>query len=140
MSCFSFNIRTIIGPSGKNEPLITLKVPDAPWAEQVPKNFNLKFTNTAPKNEFVFTEDSQGRAIEVAGKIEHEATLGPVIDEDYRKIMQSRTANVSASNSSRVVKPMDDKSTKNRRILSSATNSYDPGFGLHVSLVVYLLI
>ena len=52
-------------------PLVKLVLPDIDIQEDdelppIPKNYNLTITNMAPKNEYVFTESSQGKAVEVS--------------------------------------------------------------------------
>jgi TFIIF, beta subunit N-terminus len=63
---------------------------DKPWTEGIPKNYTLNFTQMKPLNEYVFIENERGQAKEIAGKVEHEGTVGPIIDEDYHKVMQKR--------------------------------------------------
>jgi hypothetical protein len=95
---------------GKTEPKVSLTLPNAQWTETLPKEYNLKFTNTAPSHEYVFTENSKGRALEIAGQIQHEASIGPVIDEDYRRIMQTRTE--KATTKERFSSLLDEKESK----------------------------
>ncbi|KAH9246925.1 hypothetical protein BASA81_015503 [Batrachochytrium salamandrivorans] len=108
-----------------NNPKVTLHIPDEPWSMDLPKNYNLKFTNLAPKNEYVFTETSQGRAVSIAGIVQHEAIVSPMVDDDshaayYQRIMKKRTATASAPN--RVVKMMDDTKVEHRRLMGSASS------------------
>lgn len=49
------------------EPKVTLHIPDAEWTRDIPKNYNLNFTQMAPVNEFIFTENERGQAVEIAG-------------------------------------------------------------------------
>ena len=58
---------------GGGVPLVKLVIPEAIAAVgeedddiPIPKNYNLTITNMAPKNEYVFTENSQGKAVEVS--------------------------------------------------------------------------
>ena len=106
----------------------------ANWTQNLPKKYNLKFTNVNPIHEYVFTENDQHQAIEIAGKIQHEATIGPVIDEEYRKIMQERT--LDASTKTRFAQMMDTKESKSQGF-KSIRNMEPGGFGLMVLFCVY---
>lgn len=50
-------------------PLVSLVLPEDEDEEDdgppIPKKYNLTITNMTPKNEYVFTESSQGKAVEV---------------------------------------------------------------------------
>lgn len=124
--------------NGKQEPKVSMSLPSASsepgsqWAAGLPKNYNLRFTNTAPVNEFVFTEDAQGRATEVVGKIQHEATIGPVVDDDYRRIMQERTE--LATTKARFSQFMDAKESKSQGFKAGRDDT-SSGFGIMVCLV-----
>lgn len=76
-------------PSG--EPRVTLHLPDDPHFQEMPKNYSLTFTQMAPTNEYVFTENHRGQAVGIAGKVEHEAMCGPIIDDAYHAVMQERS-------------------------------------------------
>ncbi|KAJ3059024.1 hypothetical protein HK102_010198, partial [Quaeritorhiza haematococci] len=119
---------TTKGIGGKVEPKITLHIPDAPWSQDIPRNYNLRFTNTTPKNEFVFTEDKDGQAVEIAGRVHHEATIGPIIDDDYRRIMQQRT--MKAAQPARTVKVLDDKRGKSGLFIAPSSTGREAGFNL----------
>ena len=91
----------------------------------------MNFTNTAPKNEYVFIEDPRSKEVKaMAGKVHHEATIQPVIDDEYRKIMQSRT--IEATTTSRGVKIMDKTAGKNQQFIVPNLTNRDTGFGLLV--------
>ena len=97
------------------EPKITLHIPgSATWAHGLPKNYNLNFTSLTPRNEFIFTENHRGRAVDIAGTVEHEATVGPIMDEDYHRVMQERSK--QAAISTRVSKVLNSKEEKKTRI------------------------
>jgi hypothetical protein len=75
--------------------------------------------------------------------VHHEATVTPVIDDDYRRIMQSRT--MEASTTSRGVKIMDKIAGKNQQFIVPNLER-DSGFGvlvrfsqtfLYTSLIFY---
>lgn len=93
----------------KSVPNVELSIPMQEWSHDLPKNYSLNFTNTNPSNEYVFTEMNDV-ALEISGKIQYEATLGPVIDDDYRKIMRNRT--VEATTKTRITQVMDTKEAK----------------------------
>lgn len=98
--------------NGKSEPKVDLSLPlEQEWARELPKNYNVKFTNTNPANEYVFTE-MDDVALEVAGKIQYEATLGPMHgdDQEYKRIMKSRT--IDATTKSRNTMVMEAKEAK----------------------------
>lgn len=81
------------------------------WAQDLPKNYQVKFTNTNPINQYVFTEMNDV-ALEVSGSIQYEATLGPMNGEDqeYKRIMRSRT--IDATTKSRNTLVMEAKEAK----------------------------
>ncbi|KAI8899324.1 transcription initiation factor IIF, beta subunit [Globomyces pollinis-pini] len=107
---------------------VTVYVPTNPLDPiPVPKNYNLTLTNMQPKNEFIFTESSQGKALELAGTVIHEATVGPVIDEDYRNIMKQRTQSSSADSSTRVVKVLSGKEVKGQGFVATSSKAWDAG-------------
>ncbi|KAI8922872.1 transcription initiation factor IIF, beta subunit-domain-containing protein [Entophlyctis helioformis] len=101
----------------------TLHVPETPWSATVPKNYNLEFTNMHPQNVYVFSESAMGKAVGVVGTVQHEATVMPIIDDEYQRIMKRRTND--ASTSSRVVKRMDDRSAESKRLLASSGDSWN---------------
>lgn len=80
----------------------------------IPKNYNLNFTQMAPVNEYIFTENDRGQAVGIAGKVEHEATVGPIIDEAYHKIMQKRSKDATLN--LRVSQVLDKDADKKARI------------------------
>jgi transcription initiation factor TFIIF subunit beta len=103
------------------EAKVTLHVTDA----DLPKNYALRFTNTSPKNEYVFSEAA------ISGRVHHEATVQPIIDDDYRKIMHSR--NEESVVNARSIKIMDKVDGKNRQFI--VPNLQDNGgFGILVML------
>jgi transcription initiation factor TFIIF subunit beta len=105
---------TQINRGGKMEPQLTVHLPHDEWAQGLPKNYNLHFTQMAPVNEFIFTENDKGQAVEIAGKVEHECTLAPIMDDDYHHVMQERSK--LASISTRVSQVLDTKQAKRTRI------------------------
>ncbi|OAJ43190.1 hypothetical protein, variant 1 [Batrachochytrium dendrobatidis JEL423] len=123
-----------------NNPKVTLHIPDEPWSADLPKNYNLKFTNLAPKNEYVFTETSQGRAVGIAGIVQHEATVSPMVTDathsaHYQRIMKKRTT--TAATPSRVVKMIDENKTEHRRLMGSASSdTWNAGLE-HIKVVLH---
>ena len=105
---------------------MSLTIPDEPWAALLPKNYNLKFTNTNPQHEYVFTED-QEKAIEISGKIQHETTINPVINDEYRRIMNERT--IESSKKQRVAMMLGEKESKSQGF-KSIRDMTPGGFGL----------
>lgn len=71
----------------KGVPPVTLHTIDHPG---IPKTFNIKFTSNPPGNMLMFTENEQGKAVGIEGTIQHECTVVPNMDEDYRRIMRER--------------------------------------------------
>jgi hypothetical protein len=61
----------------------------------------------------------------LAGKVQHEAIVGPVVDDDYRKIMHMRTKAAAEANSSRVVKLISDKKSKHGSLIATSGNIWD---------------
>jgi hypothetical protein len=119
----------IFSPGDNGPPKVSLHLPDVTWAEQIPKNYNLHFTNTTPSNEYVISE-SNGRWHEISGKVHHEATVSPVIDEDYRKIMKARSDESAVP--TRSIKIMDKMAGKTQQFIVPNLMSRDSGFGLMV--------
>ena len=57
----------------------------------VPKNYQIKFTSTPPGNMLVFSQNKDGNsAVGIEGTIQHECSVVPVMDDDYRNIMRLR--------------------------------------------------
>ncbi len=57
----------------------------------VPKNYTIKFTSTPPGNMLVFSQNEDGsRALAIEGSVQHECSVTPVMDDDYRGIMRQR--------------------------------------------------
>ena len=106
-----------------------MSLPKTEWSASLPKEYSFSFTNTNPSNEYVFTEMND-QAVEVAGKIQYEATIGPVIDEEYRKIMRDRT--VEATTQSRMTQVMGNKEAKTAGFKSSLEKS-----SLSFSMVIF---
>jgi hypothetical protein len=130
------NSMTLICSAKENvPPKVSLHLPDAVWAEQIPKNYNLLFTNTTPTNEYVVSE-MNGRWNEISGKVHHEATVSPVIDEDYRKIMKARSDESSVP--TRSIKIMDKMAGKTQQFIVPNLMSRDAGFGLMVIIKILM--
>ncbi|KAJ3276181.1 hypothetical protein HDV01_005629 [Terramyces sp. JEL0728] len=85
-----------------NENQMTISVPEFGESEiPVPKSYNL-----------------------VAGKVEHEATITPIIDEDYRRIMKARTE-ISAAEKKRKIVTIDDREAKKSSLVATGQNGWD---------------
>ncbi|KAJ3113019.1 hypothetical protein HDU96_003895 [Phlyctochytrium bullatum] len=71
---------------------VTLHLPESKWSKDLPKDYILDVLPpaSASQNTFVFCEDDEGRARELAGKVVHEAAMRPFTDERYREIMKKR--------------------------------------------------
>jgi transcription initiation factor TFIIF subunit beta len=117
---------------GKSEPKVELGLSvDQEWAQDLPKDYQVKFTNTNPINEYVFTEMGDV-ALEVSGKVQYEATLGPMNGEDqeYKKIMRSRTIDATTRNrNTMVMEAKEAKSVGLSRLMEKSTISF--GVRLH---------
>ena len=77
--------------------IIDLTLPQAEWSRDIPKRYKLNISNQSTQNQYVFNEDVNGEIIEIVGKVCHEASCTPIIDEDYRKIMRKRNSLASSS-------------------------------------------
>lgn len=73
-----------------------------------------------PQNEYVFTETKKGQVEGIVGQVLHEATLGPVNDDDYKRIMQMRTK--AAGISLRTVEVIGEAAGRKINILNSKDN------------------
>ncbi|KAJ1561383.1 hypothetical protein HK096_004913 [Nowakowskiella sp. JEL0078] len=70
---------------------MSLHLPSVPWAAEIPRDYNLAFTKMPSNmNEYLFSEDKDGLVSEISGIITNEATVSPVYNEAYRKMMQKR--------------------------------------------------
>ncbi|KND05055.1 transcription factor IIF subunit TFG2 [Spizellomyces punctatus DAOM BR117] len=108
----------------------SVHLPAQPWADDIPKNYTLTFTNLKPQSEYIFTEDtSTGRAKELVGKVIHEGTIAPVIDDDYRQLMQRRAQMVS--DKKRNIKMIDVKGDRGHTWITPVNDVIkEKGFGL----------
>ncbi|KAJ3101225.1 hypothetical protein HDU97_001576 [Phlyctochytrium planicorne] len=100
------------GPANKKQK-VTLHLPkDAPWTEKIPHDYILDLLPSGPsqQNTFVFTEDSEGRARAVSGRVVHEATMRPFQDARYREVMKMRR--VEAENKKKNIAFMELKDGK----------------------------
>lgn len=61
----------------------------------------------------------------MAATVIHEATAGPVIDDDYRKIMQSRTKSAMDAINSRTVSVMSNKDSKLKGQVATSKGEFD---------------
>ncbi|ORX54747.1 transcription initiation factor IIF, beta subunit [Piromyces finnis] len=75
---------------------VTLELDDR-FSQDLPKNYKLQFTNYSPKfgviptNEYIFTDNGKGAGVSIEGVVHNEATISPIVDEYYKRIMNSRT-------------------------------------------------
>merc|ERR1719354_699941 len=76
------------------------------------------------RNQYIFTENSAGAAVGITGKIEHEANAGPVVDADYRRIMQLRTKNALDETNARQAQVIQGR---DRNLIATAGNQWDAG-------------
>ncbi|RKO92136.1 transcription initiation factor IIF, beta subunit-domain-containing protein [Blyttiomyces helicus] len=113
---------------GSSTPKMTLHMPDAAWAADVPQTYNLTHTSQ-PVNSYIFTESPDtAKAVNIAGTVKKQATVLPVVDEDYRMIMKARTKATSAANSKRVVKMMDVKELRSSDWMAGSGGATGGGF------------
>ncbi|KAJ3303714.1 hypothetical protein HDV03_003587 [Kappamyces sp. JEL0829] len=116
---------------GKKTPMIKMVLPEIATeisGEQeipIPRNYNITITNIESTNQHVFNVSSAGQATAIVGTVIHEATVGPVIDEDYRRIMKLRTKLAMEKSSSRHVERMDSKAARDKGLLATAGNRWD---------------
>ncbi|WBW72485.1 transcription factor TFIIF complex beta subunit Tfg2 [Schizosaccharomyces osmophilus] len=77
----------------------------------VPKNYNLKVMNKFVKNSYVFREaessSSNTKNTALVGTVAHECNVTPIINDDYRRVMQKRA--LAASAPKRKVQMIDDR-------------------------------
>ncbi|KAI9204889.1 transcription initiation factor IIF, beta subunit-domain-containing protein [Polychytrium aggregatum] len=83
---------------GRKEPKITMHLPESDWSSDLPKNFNLKVISTGQPNSYVFTENSQGTAVGIAGTIHHEAHVTPILDDNYHSLLKRRNSTQNDTN------------------------------------------
>lgn len=115
-------------PNSKSAIDVTLELDDR-FSQDLPKNYKLQFTNYSPKtgiiptNEYIFTDNGKGAGVAIEGVVHNEATISPIVDEHYRKIMQNRT--LAASTPRRQTQVLDEKSEKKAyRMTSNESNSF----------------
>eukprot|EP00842_Homolaphlyctis_polyrhiza_P001024 jgi/Hompol1/1922/HPOL_002843-RA len=104
-------------------PEISLTIPSVPWAATLPKEYTLRLSATEPKNEFIFTENSRGKAVEIVGHVDREGALQPDLNAPgYREILSRRTQDaMSTSDKRRQIVFLDDSRPEMRRMLNSTT-------------------
>ncbi|KAJ3299474.1 hypothetical protein HDU76_006299, partial [Blyttiomyces sp. JEL0837] len=98
------------------------------WTKDLPLDYKLQITTAFPKSTYVFTEDEEGRAREVAGKVEHEATVTPIYDERYQKIVKERMESVAKKRKNIVT--IGTKEGKKAMIEGTASGIAEVGFTL----------
>lgn len=115
-------------PNSKAQIDVTMELDDR-FSQDVPKNYKLQFTNYSPKtgviptNEYIFTDNGKGAGYSVEGIVHNEATISPIVDDHYRKIMQKRT--LAASKPRRQTQVLDENSEKEAfRMTSNESNSF----------------
>ncbi|KAI8807957.1 transcription initiation factor IIF, beta subunit-domain-containing protein [Cladochytrium replicatum] len=106
-------------------PIMTFHLPETEWARDTPKDYDLKFTNTAPQNEFVFTENAKGHAVGITGVVQHEANVTPKLNDAYRKMMQKRKEKLASQ--SRTVRVLNEKAGRLSQFLHQKGNEAGVG-------------
>ncbi|OUM61630.1 hypothetical protein PIROE2DRAFT_45046 [Piromyces sp. E2] len=116
-------------PNSKSVIDVTLELDDR-FSQDLPKNYKLQFTNYSPKtgviptNEYIFTDNGKGAGVSVEGIVHNEATISPIVDEHYKKIMQNRT--LAASKPKRQTQVLDEENEKRaHRMTSNDGTSFD---------------
>lgn len=71
----------------------------------MPKDYSLNYNKCSQKMH-LFAEDIAGRAMMIEGKVDKEFYMKPVLNEDYRQIMQKR--NEESSRPKRTIQVVDD--------------------------------
>ncbi|KAI8612371.1 transcription initiation factor IIF, beta subunit-domain-containing protein [Chytriomyces sp. MP71] len=110
-------------PSGQQKEApqqrVSLHLPrDAPWAETLPKDYNLKLTSIDTKDAFVFTTPPQQDSVSsFAASVVHEATVTPIMNEEYKSIMKLRQEAESKKRKSVFV--IGEKESRNLRRVQS---------------------
>ncbi|KAI8907096.1 transcription initiation factor IIF, beta subunit-domain-containing protein [Powellomyces hirtus] len=67
----------------------TVKLPNQPWSVDLPKDYTLTFR--PPQTGYAFTVNTASdRPKEIVGRIRHEGSIAPVVDDVYRRLMQTR--------------------------------------------------
>ena len=105
---------TINSPSS-----ISLKLSDT----SLPTDYNVKITNFKPESMFTFTSNSAGNAVGIVGKIEHEAVLNPVIDDNYLELIRKRNQKEEVVD--RTVKVLDRKQAKKGAAQATMAQRWD---------------
>ena len=103
----------------KDNQSISLKLND----ESLPTEYKVQITNYKPENMFCFTSNSAGNAVGIVGKIEHEAVLNPVINEQYLSLIRERNQKEDVVD--RTVKVLDRKEAKRGVALATQTSKWD---------------
>lgn len=57
--------------------------------------------------------------------MQHEATIGPIVDDDYRRIMKERTKAAFDVSNSRKSQMMSDKASKQKGMIATQGNQWD---------------
>jgi len=115
-------------PNSKTAIDVTLELDDR-FSEDLPKNYKLQFTNYSPKtgviptNEFIFTDNEKGAGYSIEGIVHNEATISPIVDEHYKRIMQNRTLAASKPKRQTQIMNVEDEK-KAHRMISNDGNSF----------------
>ncbi|CAB91188.1 Transcription initiation factor IIF subunit beta [Schizosaccharomyces pombe] len=89
---------------------IQLLLQNSPENADVPKIYNLRVMNKFVRNSYVFRESetsSSMKSTALVGTVAHECNVSPVINDDYRRVMQKRA--LAASAPKRKVQMIDDR-------------------------------
>jgi len=115
-------------PNSKSSIDVTLELDDK-FSQDLPKNYKLQFTNyssktgVVPTNEYIFTDNGKGAGVSIEGIVYNEATISPIVDDHYKKIMQARTK--AASQPKRQTLVLDEENEKKaHRMTSNDGNSF----------------
>jgi transcription initiation factor TFIIF subunit beta len=103
-------------------PKVMVRLSDTGPCSDLPKDYLLKFSKCEQKMH-LFCEDIAGRAMMIEGKVDKECHMNPIMDEDYRQIMQKR--NVEASKPKRTIQVVDTVEDGHKIGLIKHVNEYE---------------
>jgi len=102
--------RTVLGPDGKENPKVTLTLTDNKHSIDIPKQYTLNFIDRPNSHTYAFSENGRGIGVALEGQVEHEATLQPLDQSEYARIM--RTRQEKAQQPTRQIKMLDESEEK----------------------------
>lgn len=78
--------------------------------KECPKEYDMKFVKSQQKMHLFSEHEDEGRAIAIEGRVEQECHLKPVMNEEYRSMLQQRT--IEANRPKRSIQVVDSRAER----------------------------